>query len=64
MSNSLPGRDSSGDFPMKHTFLPFALLSALACSSPESSGDRESVQTDSVEAAALPLVRYYVIGDT
>jgi hypothetical protein len=49
---------------MKHSLLPFALLSALACSTPDSSDDAAPAHADAVAEARLPLVRYYVIGDT
>ena len=48
---------------MRHATLPLVLLSALACSTPDTKSDAAPARADSVAAAELPVVRYYVIGD-
>jgi len=50
---------------MKPTpFFQIVLMSALACSTPDSKGAADKTRAEAVAEAELPVVRYYVIGDT
>jgi hypothetical protein len=49
---------------MKHTLLPLLVLGARACRAPDSEGDAAPARADAVAETELPVVRYYVIGDT